>query len=76
MKKKFENLLLLSSERRAALEDQYNLHVFERESKDLESWILSRKALAESDDLGQDLEDVEATYLDKSLISITRTDCR
>ncbi|XP_072545910.1 spectrin beta chain, non-erythrocytic 5 [Salminus brasiliensis] len=60
MGKRFAFLLQLSSERRAALEDLYSLYVFERETRDLQGWILSRKTLAESDDCGQDLEDVEA----------------
>uniref|UniRef100_A0A4W4DYW9 Spectrin, beta, non-erythrocytic 5 n=1 Tax=Electrophorus electricus TaxID=8005 RepID=A0A4W4DYW9_ELEEL len=59
MEERYESLLQLSSERRAMLEDQYNLYVFEREVRDMQSWLLSRKTLAESDDLGQDLEDVE-----------------
>ncbi|XP_066510159.1 spectrin beta chain, non-erythrocytic 5 [Hoplias malabaricus] len=58
--KRFKSLLKLSSERRAVLEDQYNFYVFERETRDLQSWFLSRKNLAESDEYGQDLEDVEA----------------
>lgn len=59
MEKQYETLLQLSSDYRAALEEQYNLYVFERESRDLKSWLISRKTLAESDDFGQDLEDVE-----------------
>ncbi|KAK3538029.1 hypothetical protein QTP70_027382 [Hemibagrus guttatus] len=59
MEKQYENLLQLSSDYRASLEDQYNLYVFERETRDLKSWLISRKTLAESDDFGQDLEDVE-----------------
>ncbi|XP_017558803.1 spectrin beta chain, non-erythrocytic 5 isoform X2 [Pygocentrus nattereri] len=58
--KRFTSLLQLSAERRALLEDQYNLYVFEREARDLQSWLLSRKTLAESDEYGQDLDDVEA----------------
>ncbi|XP_030641786.1 spectrin beta chain, non-erythrocytic 5 [Chanos chanos] len=56
---KFQALLELSAKRRAALEDQYNLYVFEREARDLQNWLLSRKTTAESEDFGQDLEDVE-----------------
>lgn len=63
MGKQFKNLLKLSAERRAVLEDKYNLYVFERETRDLQSWLLSHKTLAESDDYGQDLEDVEVIYL-------------
>ncbi|KAI2654409.1 Spectrin beta chain, non-erythrocytic 5 [Labeo rohita] len=56
----FETLLQLSAQRRKELENQYNLYVFEREAKDLQNWLLSRKTTAESDDFGQDLEGVEA----------------
>lgn len=55
----FETLLQLSDQRRTELENQYNLYVFEREAKDLQNWLLSRKTTAESDDFGQDLEGVE-----------------
>uniref|UniRef100_G3N8Q4 Spectrin, beta, non-erythrocytic 5 n=1 Tax=Gasterosteus aculeatus TaxID=69293 RepID=G3N8Q4_GASAC len=54
-----ENLLQLSATRRAALEDQLRLFVFEREAKELQTWLTSKKTLAESMDCGQDLEDVE-----------------
>ncbi|XP_036450101.1 spectrin beta chain, non-erythrocytic 5 isoform X2 [Colossoma macropomum] len=60
LRKRFKSLLQLSAERRALLEDQYNLYVFERETRDLQSWLLSRKTLSESDEYGQDLDDVEA----------------
>ncbi|XP_028422093.1 spectrin beta chain, non-erythrocytic 5 [Perca flavescens] len=56
---RFETLLRLSSARRAALEDQLRLYVFEREAKELQTWLNSKKAVAESKDCGQDLEDVE-----------------
>ncbi|XP_034163832.2 spectrin beta chain, non-erythrocytic 5 [Pangasianodon hypophthalmus] len=59
MEKQYETLLQLSADYRAALEDQYNLYVFERETRELKSWLISNKTLAESDDFGQDLEDVE-----------------
>uniref|UniRef100_A0A4W6DIZ9 Spectrin beta, non-erythrocytic 5 n=1 Tax=Lates calcarifer TaxID=8187 RepID=A0A4W6DIZ9_LATCA len=56
---RFETLLRLSSSRRAALEDQLRLYVFEREAKELQTWLNSKKSVAESEDCGQDLEDVE-----------------
>ncbi|TSO67499.1 Spectrin beta chain, non-erythrocytic 5 [Bagarius yarrelli] len=59
MKKQYETLLQLSSDYRISLEDQYNLYVFEREARDLKNWLISNKILAESDDFGQDLEEVE-----------------
>ncbi|XP_029317025.1 LOW QUALITY PROTEIN: spectrin beta chain, non-erythrocytic 5 [Cottoperca gobio] len=55
----FETLVRLSSTRRAALEDQLRLYVFEREAKELQTWLTSKKAVAESKDCGQDLEAVE-----------------
>lgn len=55
----FENLLWLSSARRAALEDQLRLYMFDREAEELQIWLTSKKILAESKDCGQDLEDVE-----------------
>ena len=55
----YESLLRVSGSRRAALEDQLNLYVFEREARELQNWLCSRKTLAEAEDFGQDLEDVE-----------------
>ncbi|KAL6106061.1 sptbn5 [Pungitius sinensis] len=54
-----DNLIRLSTTRRAALEDQLRLFVFEREAKELQTWLTSKKTQAESTDCGQDLEDVE-----------------
>ncbi|XP_034432002.1 spectrin beta chain, non-erythrocytic 1 [Hippoglossus hippoglossus] len=56
---RFETILRLSASRRVALEDQLRLYVFEREAKELETWLTSKKNGAESEDCGQDLEDVE-----------------
>lgn len=56
---RFEGLVRLSLERRAALEEQLRLHVFEREAKELQTWLTSKKTVVESKDCGQDLEDVE-----------------
>lgn len=67
MEKQYETLLQLSSDYRTALEDQYNFYVFEREARDLKSWLISQKTLAESDDFGQDLEDVEVHLHDYNL---------
>ncbi|KAK2826814.1 hypothetical protein Q5P01_021028 [Channa striata] len=55
----FEALIRLSASRRAALEDQLRLYVFEREANELQTWLTSKKSVAESEDCGQDLEDVE-----------------
>lgn len=57
----FDALLRLSSARRTALEDQLRLYVFEREAKELQTWLTSKKAVVESKDCGQDLEDVEVS---------------
>lgn len=57
----FESVRRLSNSRRATLEDQLRLYVFEREAKELQTWLTSKKAVAESEDCGQDLEDVEVT---------------
>lgn len=57
----FDALLRLSSARRSALEDQLRLYVFEREAKELQTWLTSKKAVVESKDCGQDLEDVEVS---------------
>ena len=58
---RFETILRLSASRRVALEDQLRLYVFEREAKELETWLTSKKTGAESEDCGQDLEDVEVS---------------
>lgn len=58
----YEFLLRCSASLRAALEDQLNLYVFERENRELQNWLFSLKTLAESEDFGQDLEDVEGMY--------------
>ncbi|KAM4625618.1 spectrin beta chain, non-erythrocytic 5 [Polymixia lowei] len=55
----YETLLHLSASRRGALDEQLSLYVFEREAKELQTWLTSKKTLAESQDCGQDLEDVE-----------------
>ncbi|XP_068608001.1 spectrin beta chain, non-erythrocytic 5 [Brachionichthys hirsutus] len=55
----FERLLQLSCTRRFALEDQLHLYKYEREAKELQTWLTSKKAVIESKDCGQDLEDVE-----------------
>ncbi|XP_030614955.1 spectrin beta chain, non-erythrocytic 5 [Archocentrus centrarchus] len=55
----FETLLRLSASRHAALEDQLRLYVYEREAKDMQTWLTSKRTVVESTDCGQDLEDVE-----------------
>ena len=55
----YEVLVRRSALRRGMLEQQLSLHVFEREAKELQTWLTSKKALAESQDCGHDLEAVE-----------------
>ncbi|KAI1895008.1 hypothetical protein AGOR_G00101700 [Albula goreensis] len=55
----YQALLQLSADRRAALEEQFQLYVFQREAQELQNWISTQRALALSQDYGQDLEDVE-----------------
>ncbi|KAJ8287365.1 hypothetical protein COCON_G00000240 [Conger conger] len=55
----YHALLQLSEDRRASLEDRFQLYVFEREARELQTWISARRTLAESQEYGQDLEDVE-----------------
>lgn len=69
----FETLLRLSSTRRVALEDQLSLYVFEREAKELQIWLTSKKTVAESRDCGQDLEGVEVCDYDVGCPLIMKT---
>ncbi|XP_076022140.1 spectrin beta chain, non-erythrocytic 5 [Genypterus blacodes] len=55
----YKALLRLSASRRVTLEDQLRLYTFEREAKELHSWLTLKKTVIESEDSGQDLEDVE-----------------
>ena len=58
----FQSLQKLCAERRAGLQDQLHLYVFEREARELQDWLLTRIAQAQSEDYGQDLEDVEVCF--------------
>uniref|UniRef100_A0A3B4AJ25 Spectrin, beta, non-erythrocytic 5 n=1 Tax=Periophthalmus magnuspinnatus TaxID=409849 RepID=A0A3B4AJ25_9GOBI len=64
----FESLLRLSSSRRTSLSDQLRLFAYDREAKELQTWLTNKKSLAESEDCGQDLEGVEV--LQKKLESL------
>ncbi|XP_061631327.1 spectrin beta chain, non-erythrocytic 5 isoform X2 [Phyllopteryx taeniolatus] len=55
----FETIERLSVSRRSALEEQLRVFVFHREAQELQTWLDSRKAAVDSQDCGQDLEDVE-----------------
>uniref|UniRef100_A0A8C8T063 Calponin-homology (CH) domain-containing protein n=1 Tax=Pelusios castaneus TaxID=367368 RepID=A0A8C8T063_9SAUR len=55
----YKSLLQRAEIQRRHLQEQYQLYQFEREIQLVEAWLSSRQAMAESDDYGQDLEDVE-----------------
>ncbi|XP_063040192.1 spectrin beta chain, non-erythrocytic 5 [Engraulis encrasicolus] len=55
----FQALQQLLVERRKGLQDQMQLYAFEREARELQEWLRAQIAQAESQDYGQDLEDVE-----------------
>ncbi|KAJ8377542.1 hypothetical protein AAFF_G00256380 [Aldrovandia affinis] len=55
----YQALLQLSADRRATLQDHFTLYVFQREAQELQDWISTHRTTAESEDYGQDLEDVE-----------------
>lgn len=76
MQGEFETLLQLSGDRRTELENQYNFYIFEREARDLQTWLLSRKTIAESDDFGQDLEGVEVSITQKYFAKKAKTQYR
>ncbi|XP_065259867.1 spectrin beta chain, non-erythrocytic 5 [Emys orbicularis] len=55
----YKSLLQRAETQRRRLQEQYQLYQFEREIQLVDAWLSSRQAVAESDDYGQDLEDVE-----------------
>ncbi|XP_050810874.1 spectrin beta chain, non-erythrocytic 5 isoform X2 [Gopherus flavomarginatus] len=55
----YKSLLQRAETQRRHLQEQYQLYQFEREIQLVDAWLSSRQAVAESDDYGQDLEDVE-----------------
>lgn len=55
----YKSLLQRAETQRRHLQEQYQLYQFEREIQLVDAWLSSRLAVAESDDYGQDLEDVE-----------------
>lgn len=44
---------------RKRLQEQFQLYHFEREFQLVDAWFSSKQSVAESDDYGQDLDDVE-----------------
>ncbi|XP_032649741.2 spectrin beta chain, non-erythrocytic 5 [Chelonoidis abingdonii] len=55
----YKSLLQRAETQRRHLQEQYQLYQFEKEIQLVDAWLSSRQAVAESDDYGQDLEDVE-----------------
>ncbi|XP_072120569.1 spectrin beta chain, non-erythrocytic 5 [Mobula birostris] len=55
----YETLLLLAGKLRKRLLHRYQLYQFEQEVQEIATWLSSKQRLADSDDYGQDLEDVE-----------------
>lgn len=52
-------LLQRAEGRGQALREQLRLHQLEREARLLDAWLTTKVAAAESQDYGQDLEDIE-----------------
>lgn len=55
----YQSLLQKSDTQRKRLQEQFQLYQFEREFHLVDAWLSSKLSLAESDDYGQDLDDVE-----------------
>ncbi|KAI1237885.1 hypothetical protein IHE44_0013976 [Lamprotornis superbus] len=55
----YQSLLQKSDTQRKRLQEQFQLYQFEREFQLVEAWLSSKLSVAESDDYGQDLDDVE-----------------
>ncbi|XP_009997918.1 PREDICTED: spectrin beta chain, non-erythrocytic 5 [Chaetura pelagica] len=55
----YESLLQKAETQRKRLQEQFQLYQFEREFQLVDGWLSSKQSVAESDDYGQDLDDVE-----------------
>ncbi|XP_051647894.1 spectrin beta chain, non-erythrocytic 5 isoform X2 [Manacus candei] len=55
----YQSLLQKSETQRKCLQEQFQLYQFEREFQLVDAWLSSKQSVAESDDYGQDLDDVE-----------------
>ncbi|NWZ04188.1 SPTN5 protein, partial [Agelaius phoeniceus] len=55
----YQSLLQKSDTQRKRLQEQLQLYQFEREFQLVDAWLSSKLSVAESDDYGQDLDDVE-----------------
>nr|XP_016847800.1 PREDICTED: spectrin beta chain, non-erythrocytic 5 [Anolis carolinensis] len=59
VQEEYASLQQKAETQRKGLEEQSQLHQFERDVQLVDSWLLSKQSVAESDNYGQDLEDVE-----------------
>ncbi|NXO67199.1 SPTN5 protein, partial [Phainopepla nitens] len=55
----YQSLLQKSDTQRKRLQEQFQLYQFEREFQLVDAWLSSKLSVAESDDYGQDIDDVE-----------------
>ncbi|NXY15062.1 SPTN5 protein, partial [Atrichornis clamosus] len=55
----YRSLLQKCETQRKRLQEQFQLYQFEREFQLVDAWLSSKQSVAESDDYGQDLDDVE-----------------
>ncbi|KAM9654132.1 spectrin beta chain, non-erythrocytic 5 [Morphnus guianensis] len=55
----YQSLLRKAETQRKRLQEQFQLYQFEREFQLVDAWLCSKQSAAESDDYGQDLDDVE-----------------
>uniref|UniRef100_A0A8D2MJU5 Spectrin beta, non-erythrocytic 5 n=1 Tax=Zonotrichia albicollis TaxID=44394 RepID=A0A8D2MJU5_ZONAL len=55
----YQSLLQKSDTQRKRLQEQLQLYQFEREFQLVDAWLSSKLSVAESDDYGQDLDDIE-----------------
>ncbi|KFQ58276.1 Spectrin beta chain, non-erythrocytic 5, partial [Pelecanus crispus] len=55
----YQSLLQKAETQRKRLQEQFQLYQFEREFQLVDAWLSSKQSVAESDDYGQDLDDVE-----------------
>ncbi|XP_068802064.1 spectrin beta chain, non-erythrocytic 5 isoform X5 [Struthio camelus] len=55
----YQSLLQKAETQRKFLQEQFQLYQFEREFQLVKAWLSSKQSVAESDDYGQDLDDVE-----------------
>ncbi|KAM6073898.1 spectrin beta chain, non-erythrocytic 5 [Chlamydotis macqueenii] len=55
----YQSLLQKAETQRKCLQEQFQLYHFEREFQLVDAWLSSKQSVAESDDYGQDLDDVE-----------------